>query len=450
MGHNRGVVEVPKRSISRSAKMAALPLGHVGRSAVSWGKRLGGKPAEAVTAEMQQRTAEQMFKVLGELKGGAMKLGQAMSVFEAALPEEMAGPYRETLTKLQEAAPPLPMSTVDEVLQEQLGPDWRNRFAEFDETPAAAASIGQVHRAVYRDGRVVAVKMQYPGAAKALASDLKQMVRMGRMFGAWIPGIEMKPLLEELRERVLEELDYLAESNNQRAFAAAYEGDPDFVVPHVLAAAPLVLVTEWVDGTPLSKIIADGDQETRDRAGTLYQRFLLSGPGRAGLLHADPHPGNYRYTPDGKLAVLDFGAVAHLPDGFPRAVGQMLAIAVSGNADEVLMGLKEEGFIRPHIDVDAEQLMTYLSPFIEPAEFDEFHYSRQWLRGIFERVKDPTSPDFTIGLKMNLPPSYALIHRVWVGATGVTCQLDATVPMRSEMKQWLPGFAEGLSEPAAD
>jgi predicted unusual protein kinase regulating ubiquinone biosynthesis (AarF/ABC1/UbiB family) len=434
--------DLPRRAFTRSARMAALPLGHAGRAAVGLGKRIGGKPAEAVATEMQQRTAEQVFKVLGELKGGAMKVGQAMSVFEAALPEDLAGPYRATLTKLQDAAPPLPMSTVDAVLSDQLGPDWRTRFAHFDEHPAAAASIGQVHRAVYRDGRDVAVKIQYPGAAQALASDLNQMVRMGRLFGSWIPGIDMKPLLLELRERVLEELDYLAESQNQRAFAAAYEGDPDILIPHVLAAAPQVLVSEWIDGTPMSSIIAEGDQQTRDRVGLLYQRFLLSGPMRAGLLHADPHPGNYRYTADGRLAVLDFGAVAHLPDGLPASVGRLMAVAMRGDAEEVLAGLREEGFVRPHITLDSQRLLDYLSPFIEPLSAEEFHYSREWLRGLFNRIKDPRGIDFTVGLKLNLPPSYALIHRVWMGGTGVTCQLEATVPIRSEMQRWLPGFAD--------
>ncbi len=434
--------ELPRRALSRSARMAALPLSHAGRAAVGLGKRVGGKPAEAVALEVQQRTAEQMFKVLGELKGGAMKVGQAMSVFEAAFPEDLAGPYRATLTKLQEAAPPLPMSSVDAVLSDQLGDDWRDRFAEFDENPAAAASIGQVHRATYRDGRIVAVKIQYPGAAKALTSDLNQMVRMGRVFGSWIPGMDMKPLLLELRERVMEELDYLAESDNQRAFAVAYEGDPDFVVPHVLAAAPQVLVSEWVDGTPLSQIIADGDRASRDRAGVLYQRFLLSAPALAGLLHADPHPGNFRLTDDGRLAVLDFGAVAHLPDGLPPAIGRLMRIAMSGDSEEVMAGLQREGFIRPHITLDSQRLLDYLSPFIEPLAAEEFHYSREWLRGLFNRVKDPTSPDFTVGLKLNLPPSYALIHRVWMGATGVTCQLDATVRMRAEIQRWVPGFTD--------
>lgn len=421
--------------------MAALPLGHAGRAAVGLGKRLGGKPAEAVALELQQRTAEQLFRVLGELKGGAMKLGQAMSVFEAAMPEDLAGPYRETLTRLQEAAPPLPAAIVHQVLAEELGTDWRFRFRSFDDAPTAAASIGQVHRAVAADGRDVAVKIQYPGVAKALRSDLDQLVRLGRVFGSWMPGVDVKPLLNELRDRVMDELDYLAESRSQRAFAVAYEGDPDFLVPHVLAAAPRVLVSEWVDGTPLSRVIASGTPEQRNRTGLLFHRFLLSGPTRAGLLHGDPHPGNFRITEDGRLAVMDFGAVAALPDGMPPAVGSLMRIALSGGADRVREGLAAEGFIRPHITLDAQRLLDYLLPFIEPARTPEFHYSRAWMRQLFLRVKDPRSPDFTVGMKLNLPASYVLIHRVWLGAIGVTCQLDATVPIRAELVRWLPGFA---------
>lgn len=420
--------------------MASLPLGYAGRTALGLGKRIGGKPAEVVATEIQMRTAEQMFKVLGELKGGAMKFGQALSVFEAALPEEMAGPYRATLTRLQDAAPPMPAATVHQVLAEQLGPDWRDRFSDFDDDPAAAASIGQVHRATYRDGRQVAVKVQYPGAGKALMGDLNQVARMAKMFGGAIPGMDIKPLVDELRERVAEELDYLRESNSQRAFAAAYEDDPDFVVPHILAAAPMVLISEWVDGTGLSHIIADGTQEERDRYATLYQRFLLSGPARAGLLHADPHPGNYRVTADGKLAVLDFGAVAHLPEGLPPAVGNLLRIAMDDDAQGVLEGLRDEGFVKSNIALDPQALLDYLAPLVEPARTETFHYSREWIRGQFTRLRDPRREEFTVGLKLNLPPSYLLIHRVWLGCIGVLCQLDANVPTRSEIETWVPGF----------
>ena len=437
-----GVSDLPRKALTRSVKVATLPAAYAGRAALGLGKRVGGKSAESVSAEIQQRTAEQMFKVLGELKGGAMKVGQALSVFEAALPEEVAAPYRATLTKLQDSAPPMRAESVHAILADELGDDWRQRFASFDDQPAAAASIGQVHKAVWHDGRVVAVKVQYPGADKALLADLNQMARLGRVFGAAVPGLDIKPLIEELRERVVEELDYLTESTSQRRFAAAFEADEEYVIPHVLAGAPHVLISEWVEGTPLSAVIASGTREQRDRAGLLYERFLLCGPARAGLMHADPHPGNYRITPDGRLAILDFGAVAHLPGGLPLAMGSLLRIASSGDAPTVLEGLRREGFVRPHIEVDAQQVLDYLDPFVEPARHEVFHFSRDWLRGQFTRLNDVRNPDFTIGMKLNLPPSYALIHRVWLGSIGVLCQLDAHVPVRGELERWAPGFTD--------
>lgn len=420
--------------------MAGIPLGYAGRTALGLGKRVGGKPAEVVAHEIQTRTAEQLFKVLGELKGGAMKFGQAMSIFEAALPEEFAAPYRATLTKLQDAAPPMPVETVHKVLARELGADWQTRFSEFDDKPTAAASIGQVHRAVSKDGREVAVKIQYPGAGKALMADLNQLSRLTRLMAVAVPGLDAKPLLAELKERVAEELDYLQESRQQRAFAAAYEGDPEFSVPHVLAASETVIVSEWLEGRSLATAIAHGTQEERDRYGTLYLRFLLSGPTRAGLLHADPHPGNYRIMPDGRLGVIDFGAVAHLPDGFPRPMGNLLRIALEDDAQAVLEGLRAEGFVKPGIEVEAQDLLNYLNPLIEPATFETFQYSREWMRGQFSRLNDPRNKDFTIGLKFNLPPSYLLIHRVWLGCIGVLCQLGAEVPVRQEIATWVPGF----------
>ncbi|MGN6333218.1 MAG: ABC1 kinase family protein [Motilibacteraceae bacterium] len=438
--------DLPRTAVTRTAKLAALPVGFAGRTAWGLGKRLGGKPAEAVAAELQARTAEQLFKVLGELKGGAMKMGQAMSIFEAALPEELAGPYRATLTRLQDAAPPMPAATVHKVLAADLGRSWRTQFQHFDDTPAAAASIGQVHRAVWHDGRQVAVKVQYPGAGEALVSDLRQLSRIGRLFGSVLPGVDVKPILAELEERAVEELDYRLEAQAQEQFAAAYEGDPDIAVPHLVAHGEHVLVSEWIDGTPLSQIISEGSTEERDRVGLLYVRFLFSGPARAGLLHADPHPGNYRVLPDGRLGVLDFGAVARLPEGLPPSIGHLLRVALDADADAVVEGLRREGFIRPKVTVDAQQLLDYLAPFIEPAAVEEFTFERAWMRAQFNRINDPRQPTYTLGLKLNLPPAYLLIHRVWLGGIGVLSQLGTTAPFRGELMRWLPGFADDSDE----
>ena len=444
------MVEIPKGAVSRGAKLASLPIGVAGRGALGLGKRLGGRPAEVVTAELQARTAEQLFQVLGQLKGGAMKFGQALSVFEAALPEEVAAPYRAALTKLQEAAPPLPVSTVHAVLTEQLGADWRERFQHFDDKPTAAASIGQVHRATWHDGREVAVKIQYPGAGQALLGDLKQLSRLARMFAVFVPGLDVKPLLAELAARVAEELDYTLEAQHTAAFAEAYEDDPEVFVPHVVASADRVIVTEWVEGLPLSHIIDKGTQEQRDRASHLLAHFLFSGPVLAGLLHADPHPGNFRLMPDGRLGVIDFGAVNRLPEGAPEPIGRLARWALEGRAQDVLEALRDEGFVRPEVDVDAEEVLAYLLPMLEPIASDRFQFSRAWLRREALRVADPRSPANQLGRQLNLPPAYLLIHRVTTGTIGVLCQLGGEVEYRRLMEQWQPGFADPADEPTAE
>ncbi|MFJ6981931.1 MULTISPECIES: ABC1 kinase family protein [unclassified Streptomyces] len=445
--------DLPRKAVTRTAKLAALPLGFAGRATWGLGKRIVGESAEIVGRELQQRTAEQLFKVLGELKGGAMKFGQALSVFESALPEEVAGPYRAALTKLQEAAPPMPTRTVHAVLTERLGEDWRDLFAEFDEKPAAAASIGQVHRAVWHDGREVAVKIQYPGAGDALLSDLTQLSRFARLLGPLIPGMDVKPLITELRDRVSEELDYALEAEAQQAHAVEFEDDPDVVVPAVVHQCDQILVTEWIDGVPLSEVISGGSPEQRDRAGQLLSRFLFSGPARTGLLHADPHPGNFRLLPGGpegeddwRLGVLDFGTVDRLPGGLPETIGHSLRLTLEGDADAVYELLREEGFVKESIELEPGAVLDYLLPIIEPAVVDEFAFSRDWMRNQAARIADPRSPAHQLGRQLNLPPAYLLIHRVTLSTIGVLCQLGATVRLREELEAWLPGFVVETAE----
>ena len=253
---------------------------------------------------MQQRTAEQLFRVLGELKGGAMKLGQALSIFESALPEELAAPYRQQLTR----AAGLRSADVGDHRAPRAGHRARHRLA-----PAAASSSTTTRRRPPRSARCTAAagttaarsrsRCSTPAPGDALLSDLRQISRVARTFGGLVPGIDIKPLVAELQARVAEELDYGLEAEAQHAFAVAFAGDPDFAGPRrgraLRQGAGL-----GVAGRPrsLSRVIAEGTQDERDHYGELYARFLFDGPARAGLLHADPHPGNFRICPpDGSL-----------------------------------------------------------------------------------------------------------------------------------------------------
>jgi predicted unusual protein kinase regulating ubiquinone biosynthesis (AarF/ABC1/UbiB family) len=432
------VTDIPRRTAARTAKLAGLPLGVAGRAVGGWGRRLAGGDREEISAQLMAKSAEQVFAVLGELKGGAMKFGQALSVFEAAIPDEYAAPFRESLVKLQSSAPPMPVRDVHRMLDEQFGRGWRERFREFDDTPAAAASIGQVHRAVWHDGRDVAVKVQYPGAEEALRSDLRQLSRMSRLIQPLAPGLEIKPLIAELRDRMEEELDYRDEADHQRAFAAAFEGDDKVKVPRVVASAPKALVTEWVTGRKLSDVIRDGDQAERDAAAALLSELHYSSPARVRMLHSDPHPGNFQILPDGRLLVLDFGAIARLPEGLPRPLSIMVRLALENRPADLLTLLRDEGFVRGGARLGAEEAVAYLAPFTEPLRTETFRFNRRWLQGQAERVGDLRSPEFSTGRELNLPPQYLLIHRVTMGTLGVLCQLDADVPLRGIVGHWQP------------
>ncbi len=431
--------QIPRNAFARTAKLASLPLSLAGRVALGAGKRLGGQPAAAVAAQLQNRTAEQLFSVLGELKGGAMKVGQALSVLETALPEDLASPYRSVLTRLQESAPPMPTATVHSVLTRELGPTWRSLFAEFEDHPAACASIGQVHAARWSDGRPVAVKVQYPGAGPALLGDFRRLSLATKLATGWLPGVDLGPILTELVRRVEEELDYAAEAEHQSTFAEAFEGDAHVLIPRVVHQSGAVLVSEWLDGTPLAEIIASGSPTQRDLASARYLEFLLSGPQRARRLHADPHPGNFRLMPDGRLGVLDFGSVDRLPDGLPEIIGRVLTVTLDRDAASVSAGLRQEGFIRPGVEIDADGLLEFIAPFTEPLHTNTFTFTRAWLRGHSSRMQDPRGQNFGVGLRLTLPPEYLLIHRVWLGGIAVLCQIGGEVEARAIVDQWLPG-----------
>lgn len=337
------VSDIKRGRAARNAKLASIPVGFAGRAALGLGKRLTGKSKDEVTAELMEKAANQLFTVLGELKGGAMKVGQALSVMEAAIPDEFGEPYREALTKLQKDAPPLPASKVHRVLDGQLGTKWRERFSSFNDTPVASASIGQVHKAIWSDGREVAVKIQYPGADEALRADLKTMQRMVGVLKQLSPGADVQGVVDELVERTEMELDYRLEAANQRAFAKAYHDHPRFQVPHVVASAPKVVIQEWIEGVPMAEIIRHGTTEQRDLIGTLLAELTFDAPRRLGLMHGDAHPGNFMLLPDGRMGIIDFGAVAPMPGGFPIELGMTIRLAREKNYDLLLPTMEKAG-----------------------------------------------------------------------------------------------------------
>lgn len=439
--HDGDVPDIPRRSSARTAKLARIPIGIAGRAAVGFGKKLAGGNRSEIDSELAAKAAEQLFSVLGELKGGAMKFGQALSVMEAAVPEEFAEPYREALTKLQADAPPLPAAKVHRVLDRQLGTAWRSRFDSFEDTPVASASIGQVHRAVWSDGRDVAVKVQYPGADDALRADLKTMSRFANTFSAIFTGADVKPVLDELIARTEDELDYRIEAASQRAFATAFENDPKYSVPRVVASAPKVLVTEWMNGRPLSAAIADGTAEERNAAGELLVRFAFEAPARAGFLHADPHPGNFMILPDGRLGVIDFGATAPMPHGLPPVLGRMVRLARDEQFDDLVELCTSNGFVIPGRTVTAQEIADYLRPFTDPIRSESFHFTRAWLQKAAGTAAEFDSAQFRTVRALNMPAEYVMIFRVLGGLVGICAQLDAYAPYMAILTEWMPGFS---------
>jgi predicted unusual protein kinase regulating ubiquinone biosynthesis (AarF/ABC1/UbiB family) len=244
-----------------------------------------------------------------------------------------------------------------------------------------------------------------------------------------------------MRTRLTEELDYRTEARHQQAFVDGYRDDPEVVVPDVVTATGRVLVTTWLDGTPLAAVADWPDPARRAAVALRYQRFLLSGPARVGWLHSDPHPGNFRVVPDGRLGVLDFGSALRMPEGLPRSFGVLIASLGSDDPDAVTAALRAAGIVRPGATLDAPALMAVLAPFSEPARYERFHYHRAWLASTFGGLADPRDPDFATALQLTLPAEQLFTHRVWLGIVGVLCSLDVEMPVRAELRRWLPGFA---------
>src|SRR5258705_556137 len=320
------------------------------------------KGAEALDARRRE-AAERMVDVLGTMKGAAMKIGQLASFIDTEfIPEEYRELYQDKLSKLRSEAPPMPWKKVKGVLAEEWdGERIEDLFEDFDHDAAAAASIGQVHRAVLPDGRKVAVKVQYPGIAEALRADLQNAQMLIRIAKALAPGLDAKAAADELKERVLEELDYEYEAQNQRTFARAYRDHPFIYVPDVVTrlSRRRVLVTEWVDGAGFDEV-KERSQEEKDRFAEIVFRFCFGSIYHLQHFNADAHPGNYLALPDGKMAFLDFGITKQLDKEQIALEIAAIDAAFEDDPERLRTALGELGFLHKPDRIDAERLLEHV------------------------------------------------------------------------------------------
>lgn len=399
---------------------------------------------EAATKQ-QLAAARQLVSILGGMRGAAMKVGQSLSTVDMGLvPEEVRPEFQRILAELQHSADPAPFKQVKKTVEADLGAPIDELFATFEQRPIAAASIGQVHRATLPDGRPVAVKVQYPGIAEAIESDMKNLALGLKLLKTIVPGIDTAAIADEIRERIYEELDYELEAQNHRAMARLYRGHPFIVVPevHTRLCGRRVLVTEFVEGKRFEDV-SGGPAAERDRIGEILVRFYLNGPMRHRLLNGDPHPGNTLFLDDGRVAFLDFGFAKKLPD---EEVEQMVesTIATHGGDPEALL------------DVLARAGAIPQNPALAPLLFESYSAVFGWLMvdepltiesaktaemmGVYTRLRNADGFE-----ELAIPADHFVLLRGVMLVLGVLGQLEATNNWLEIAGEWVYGH-----EPATE
>ena len=435
--------KIPKGRLRRSAKLGSAIGGQATRYAGTKAANVA-RSSEGAERRLEARhleTAMKMASTLGDMKGVAMKMGQLASFVDTEfLPPEYAEIYQEQLAKLRTSAPAMPWEKVSKVLEDEyLGEPLTELFADFEHEAFAAASIGQVHLATIHDGRAVAVKIQYPGVAEALESDLRNAGMIMRLARAFAPGLDARAVAEELRLRVMEELDYEYEAQSQRTFARAYRGHPFIYVPDVLTrlSRRRVLVTEYVEGLGFEDV-KSLPQEERDRFGEIVFRFSFGSIYHLQQFNADPHPGNYILMPDGRVAFLDFGMTKRLDREQIELEQRAIDAATRRDPEALREALHDLGFVKNPSKLDAERLMEHVMMvggwYMEDREIE---LTPERVMKVIESTSDPRSPYYDLMRRESIPAEELMGRRMETGVLAVLAQLRAKRNWHQISREWI-------------
>ena len=381
------------------------------------------------------RSAEDVAKVLGGMKGAIMKAGQMVSFIAEGLPPDA----RAALASLQADVPPMAPSLAEGVVTDELGAHPDKLFLDWTPVPVAAASIGQVHRAVMPDGRIVAVKVQYPGVDRAIKGDLDNAEMLYGLFAQFaLRNLDVRALVDELRDRMADELDYTIEARSQTEIAELYRDHPFIRVPAVVPerSARRVLTSEWVEGMRWEEFLESSGPEERATAAEVLFRFANGSIHRHGVFNGDPHPGNYRFHKDGTVTFLDFGLLKRWNPGEVEILTGVLDEMMKGDAHATIAAGQAAGFLPDPFPFDPEWAFKYLASPYEPFLVDRFQYTRHWVGRTLQRVLDIGGEYSDLIRAMNMPPSYVILDRVVWGMAALLGKLEAEGPWRAILAEY--------------
>jgi len=401
------------------------------RRALHWSvvKVRGRRATDAERARLEEgfaiRSAQDVAQVLGGMKGAIMKAGQMISFIAEGLPPEA----QAALATLQADVPPMAPSLAEGVVRSELGADPEKLFLDWDPVPRAAASIGQVHRAVMPDGRVVAVKVQYPGVDKAIRSDLDNAELLYGLFASFaLKNMDVKAMVDELRARMGDELDYRLEARCQTEFAERYRGHPFIHVPDIVPerCAQRVITSEWVDGLSWADFTSTATPSQKATAAEVLFRFAEGSIWNHGVFNGDPHPGNYRFHPDkAKVTFLDFGLVKRWAPGELETLSPILDAILAQDPEALVRSLVSASFLPARHGIDPARIYEYCSgPYI-PFQRDYFTFDREFVGRTLGRMLDLQGEFGDVIRLLNMPPSYVILDRVVWGMSAMFGRLNA-------------------------